>query len=54
MPLLTRIQPEVRCWRAMSANVAFSYHFSPFPSKIVLAAVKVLFQEVPIVIMVKS
>jgi hypothetical protein len=44
----------VRCWHAMSANVAFSYHFSPFPSKVVLAAVKVLFQEVPIVIMVKS
>ena len=54
MPSAVSIQPEVQCWRATSANVVFSYQFSSFHGKVVLASVKMLSEESPLAIMVKS
>jgi hypothetical protein len=54
MPLLTQIQHEVWCWRAIAANMVFSYHFSLFSGKVVSATVKVLSKESPFAIMLKT
>ena len=52
--LLTHIHAGVRGWRAMRANMIFSYDFSVCANENVLTSVKMLFEEVPFVITLKS
>ena len=52
--LLTRIRAGVMCWRATRAKVVISYQISLSASKIVVSILKMLSQEVPSIIMVKS